>query len=143
MTTPEAPNLGIPPEPVTQEDLNIWFELQKQLDVVKKQEMDLRKRIFAHFFQHPKEGTNTVPLSAGWVLKGQYKIDRKLDEATFITLAPMLREKGLDVDSLVKYKPELVLPIFRTLTLEQAATFEQVLIIKPGAPSLEIVLPKR
>lgn len=142
-TQADVPNLGIKPEAVTQDDLNHWFELTKQLENVKKQEMDLRKKIFAFYFQHPKEGTNTAPLTDGWVLRGQYKIDRKIDEATLLTLAPMLREKGVPVDSLVKYKPELATTVFRTLTLDQLKLFEQVMVSKPGSPSLEIVLPKR
>lgn len=134
---------AMPAPTVTQDDLNLWFQLQEQLNNIKAQEMDLRKKIFAAYFRTPVEGTNTEPLSGGWVLKGQYKIDRKVDEAVLVTLGSVLKEHKINVKDLINYKPELNLRAYRNLDEEQMKLFNQVLVIKPGSPALEIVKPKR
>ena len=68
-----------PAEQVSQAEMEEWYTLTEQLVTLKEREMELRKKIFAANFPNPKEGTNTVPLTGGWVLKGQFKIDRKVD----------------------------------------------------------------
>jgi hypothetical protein len=128
---------------VTQADLNLWYTLQEQLAAVKEQEMALRKKIFAAYFAHPKEGTNTESLADGWVIKGQFKIDRQVDPESLVTMRPYLTQEGISVDNLIKYKPELILPEYRKLSAEQMVKFDNILKIKPGSPSLEIVKPKR
>jgi hypothetical protein len=140
---PTAAALAIPVEPVSQDDLTLWHSLTQELERVKTAELVLRKKIFAGMFTNPHEGTNTVPLSQGWVLKGQYKINRTVDVAMLTTHAAMLHEKGVPVDELLKYKPELVTAGYRNITDEQRLLFDIVLDIKIGTPSLEIVLPKR
>lgn len=139
----ETGSAAMPSPIVTQEDLNLWYKVQEELSNLKIVEMDLRKKIFAGKFKDPKEGTNTVDLSEGWVLKGQYKIDRKVDEALLVTLTPLLKENKIPVKDLVNYKPELNLRNYRTLNEEEMKIFDQVLVIKPGAPALEIMKPKR
>ncbi len=133
----------IPENEVTQQDLATWYEMQEQLSKLKTAEMLLRQKIFKAYFQAPKEGVNTVPLADGWVIKGTYKIDRKIDIALLTSFAPSLREHGINPDVLVKYDPSLVTKEYRQLTAEQEKLFDQVLVIKPGAPSLEIVMPKK
>lgn len=136
-------NVAKPVEQATQEDLNLWYKLQEELGRLKIQEMDLRKKIFGSYFTEPVEGTNTAPLTEGWVLKGQYKIDRKPDEALLTTLSPVFKEKKIPVKELIIYKPELALRVYRTLSEEERVIFDQCLVIKPGSPALEIVKPKR
>lgn len=134
---------AMPAPVVTQEDMNLWYKLQDELSKIKAAELELRKKIFAGKFINPTEGTNTVPLSDGWVLKGQYKIDRKVDEALLVTLEPILKQNKIPVKELINYKPELALRNYRDLSDEQQAIFDQVLVIKVGTPSMEIVKPKR
>lgn len=139
----DAISVAIPAPQTTQEELNTWYALQQKLDEIKTQERALRKKIFAAFFQAPKEGTNTASLTDGWVLKGGHVINRKVDVALLTTHVADLREHNVPTDELVKYKPELVLPEYRKLNDEQRNLFDRVLDIKIGSPSLEIVLPKR
>lgn len=120
-----------------------WWQLSKQLAELRAEEMALRKEIFEECFPSPREGVNDYPLEAGYVLKGTYKLDRKLDEAALDSLAKELREEGVPVDSLVVYKPSLVTKEYRELTEEQRILFEQVITIKPASPSMAIVLPKK
>jgi len=133
----------IPENEVTQADLATWYAMQDELKRLKTAEMLLRQKIFKAYFTAPKEGTNTAPLDNGWVIKGTYKIDRKIDIALLLAFSPSLRENGINPDALVKYEPALVTKAYRELTAEQEKLFDQVLIVKPGAPSLEIVLPAK
>jgi hypothetical protein len=133
----------IPENTVTQDDLNKWSQLQTQLGLLKAEEALLRSKIFKAAFPNPVEGTNTYPLSQGWVLKATYPISRKCDVASLVALAPELREAGIKLEDVVRYKPELAVGEYKKLTDEQRHLFDRVLEIKPGSPQMEILLPKR
>jgi len=135
--------VAMPVEVVSQEDLETWYKLQEQLEKIKAQEMELRKKIFTAYFPNPVEGTNSAPLTEGWVLKAVYPIRREPEQAALEVLKEELRAKGIPVDNLIKYKPELVTAMYRQLTDEQRNLFDQVLVIKPGSPQMEVMLPKR
>jgi hypothetical protein len=134
---------AIPSNEVIQEDLNTWSTMTQQLSALKAQEMLLRMKIFKGMFPTPVEGTNKVPLSAGWILKATYPIGRKPQIDLLIARAAELREKGVPVDALIKSVPEVVIAQYRTLTDDQRHLFDQILEIKPGSPQLEITMPKR
>ena len=141
--------VAVPENTVTQEDLTKWYQLQQQLAAVKASEMLLRTKIYKGLFVEPKEGTNSVPLSEGWVLKAKRTIQRDIDLAAFQALATLdqetqqskFSEVGIAPELMIKWKPELVIKSYRVLTPEQLAIFDQCLIIKDGSPALEIVLP--
>jgi len=128
---------------VTQETLEQWYKFQKQLEILKLQEMQLRQRIFGHYFPNPKEGTNTYALPHGWALKGTYKINRKIDLALYANHKQEFVKMNIPLDELVEYKPELKIGVYNSLTEDQKKAFDAVLESKPGSPSMEIVLPKR
>lgn len=129
--------------PTFHDELTTWFELQAQLAQLKDREMILRKKLFAEAFPAPEEGTNSFNLPDAYVLKGTHKLDRKIDLAAYNQLLPNLRKAEVPVDRLLKWDPSLVTGEYRTLTPAHLHLFDQILIIKPGAPSLEIVLPKK
>ena len=133
----------LPTNTVTQEDLNTWAQMQVQLSNLKTAEMLLRQKIFKHFFTAPTEGTNTAPLSEGWVLKATYPITRKVEMPLLVAAAPDLRNAGIIVEDLIRNVPELVISKYRTLTPEQVQLVDRVLTVKPGSPQMEIVQPKR
>lgn len=134
---------------VTQEILREWYVLKEQLDQIKAREMQLRLAIYRHYFQNPVEGTNTLPLEdgTGAVIKGVHKIDRKVDEASLAALRQQINEDPatprVSLDKLVRWKPELSVSEYRKLTAEEQQFFDQCLIVKEGAPGLEITIPKR
>ena len=132
---------NVPLDPIAA--LQEWDGMQKKMKELKAAEMILRKQLFAHFFPNPKEGTNKVPLAAGWELKGGYTLDRAVDVGALLANSERFVEAGISADALVERKPSLVTSVYRTLTAEQAQLFDQCLIIKPGSPSLEIVLPAK
>lgn len=141
----------IPEDVLTAADLFEWYRLQDELARIKRSESLLRMRIFRHLFPLPTEGTNsldldTLPLLSGLaptgnVIKAVHKIQRDIDVAALTTLTPKFQENNLPLPKLVKYTPELVLKEYRKLTTEEAQLFDQALIVKPGSPSIDIVLP--
>lgn len=133
----------IPENTVTQKDLEEWYVLQDQLKDIKNKEMLLRRKIFEFYFQKPEEGTNKFELADGFLLKGKYTLNRTIDEGALQSSLEMLRENKINPDTLVVYKPSLDLRNYRRLTAEQQKLFDQVLIVKPGSPSIEIVKPKK
>lgn len=133
----------IPDNPVTQQDMFDWYELTKELTRIKATEMLLRIKIFKHYFPLPEEGTNSADLADGYVLKGVHKIDRKIDVAALTVLKDLFAEKLIKIDDLVKWDPALKVKEYRELTAEQIQLFDRCLIVKPGSPALEIVLPKK
>lgn len=153
-------NAAIPEDEVTAEDLKQWYLLHEQLGKLKSAEALLRGRIFKGMVKDPKEGTNTVPLNdgTGAVLKAQHVINRTVDVGTLdalkkaqaeaITTAAIDPSKAPNVpklpfDELIKWKPELSITKYKELTAEERLYFDQCLVIKPGSPQLEIVIPKR
>lgn len=133
----------IPDNPVTQADLAAWYEMAQQLKTLRAKEMTLRKKIFGNAFPDPKEGTNSYKLADGYMLKAQHKLDRSIDPGAFDAMKDVLRKHEINPDSLVRYKPELVLREYRALGEKDRQLFDQCLIVKPGSPSLEIVMPKK
>lgn len=150
---------AIPEDQVTVNDLAEWYRLQTELGRIKSAEALLRGRIFRHYFPTPKEGTNSVPVNdgTGAVVKGQHVINRSVDQGQLDALrVAMTTAYGahavpgatpnipkLNLDELVKFKPEVSITKYRELTEEERLYFDQCLVIKPGSPQLEIVIPKR
>lgn len=141
----------IPEDALTANDLFVWYKMQADLSSLKRAESIMRARIFRHLFPLPKEGTNsleldTLPMLSGLaptgnVIKCVHKIQRDIDVAALTTLTPKFQESKLPLPHLVKYTPELVLKEYRKLTDEEMQLFDQALIVKPGSPQIEIVLP--
>lgn len=131
---------------ITMKDLVEWEKLHNQLALLKAKEMDLRKRIYAHYFPAPKEGTNNHSLAEGYLLKAQRKIDRKVNQEDLLALAseggPFL-QAGIDANSLIRWVPELEIKAYRALPDDKRIIFEQCLTIKDGSPQLDIVLPAK
>lgn len=137
--------MEIPVKQVTPELISEWYDLQKQLGPLKAKEMLLRKAIFGGLFPNPVEGTNTYEMLGGWKAKGKRVIERKIDLPVLQSMAVLggpLHQAGIRADDYVKWEPDLKLKEYRTLTAEQKLVFDQCLIIKDGAPGLELVPPK-
>lgn len=143
----------IPQDALSSKEFFEWYEVAEQLAKLKQREHFLRMRVFRHMVPVPKEGTNTIELDphplfagmqpTGYVLKAQHVISRDIDEGALSVLMPKLTENKIPVDKLIKRKPSLAVGEYRKLTAEETQLFDQVLIVKPGSPQLEIVLPKK
>jgi hypothetical protein len=140
----------IPERDVTVEHMKEWYALKQQIDDLKNKEVVLRQFIFNGIFPKPEEGINKYDINdgTGAVLKATHVINRKVQEDALDELTKSLQTNAsnlpqLDLSKLVKWKPEVSIKEYRLLTDEQRNLFDQTLVIKPGMPSLEIMIPKR
>jgi len=146
----EPDMVEIPEDVVTPADLAEWYKIKAQLGKLKSAEALMRTRIFKFFFKAPKEGTNKVDINdgTGAQLKADHTINRSVDIGSLEALRDQQKVEGynghkLNFDELVKWKPEVSITAYRQLTDEERNLFDQCLIIKPGSPQMEIVIPKR
>lgn len=147
--------IQLPPVVLTAADISTWYALKKQLSDVKASEMVLRLKIFRATFAEPREGTNTALLPDGYQLKGTHTIDRSVVEESFSALSHrpqladgaygpcMLEKAGVDPGAIVRWEPKLNTTTYRQLTEEQRHLVDQMLLIKPGSPSLDIAEPPK
>jgi hypothetical protein len=139
----------IPEREVTNEHLREWYTLKEQIEELRNKEVVLRQFVFAGLFPDPKEGTNTHPINdgTGAVVKGQHIINRAVQIEQLEELKKSLEANNnlpqINLDKLIRWKPEVVTKEYRTLSDEERHMFDQVLVIKPGMPQLEICIPKR
>lgn len=129
---------------IDQTKLNDWWELTQRLEADKLRETELRKELFGAAFPHPSEGSakNKFALADGYILQGDYKINRTLDQAVISTLSKGDNTRPL-VESVIKYNPALVLPKWKALSAEDRILLADMVTEKPGTPALSIVKPKR
>lgn len=122
-----------------------WWLVDQHRKEVQARELALRSRIFGEAFPAPTEGSanNKMPLDEGWILQGDYKINRNVDEAMVVALRAMGDNVATIVDSVIKWKPELKLKEWKALDAETRKLLAEMVIEKPGTPALEVKLPKR
>lgn len=124
--------------------LKEWEICKQIMDEVKDIEMDNRLKLFAGAFPNPKEGTNTHNLPDGRAIKGQYKVNRNVDEAALPGVLADLRNAGVaNTDVLVRYKPELAKREWNALSDEHKLTFSPAIVATPGTPQFDVVMPKK
>lgn len=128
---------------LNQAKLEEWFMLKEKLKELAEREATLRKEIFLTAFPNAVEGTNKLELANGYQLKAIYPYTRKVDESVLNNMHDQLKEMSISEDKLVKWKPELAVTFYKTLTDEEQHLVDQFLIIKEGSPQLEITKPKR
>jgi len=122
----------------------VWYRVDQQLSAVKVRELELRKALFARSFPAPVEGSaqNKKDLSEGWILQGDYKINRSVDDAVVSALMKGDNTRAL-AERVFRYKPELNLKEYKGLSPEDKKLIADAVTEKPGTPSLEVKLPKR
>lgn len=124
--------------------LDAWEQISLLQAQIKEAEMNMRLRLFQGAFANPKEGTNTHNLPDGRAIKGQFKVNRYIDEAALPATLAALREHGVaNTDALVRYKPELAKSEWNSLSDEARLMFSPAIVATPGTPSLEVVIPKK
>lgn len=123
-----------------------WQKARRALIRAKRlvdHEMDVRKNLAAALFPTPKEGANKVVLSNGIIVKYTHQIDRKLDEGVLKVNADLYKAAQINVDNIIRTKPELRVKEWRELSDEQKLVFADAITEKPSTITLEVVLPKR
>ena len=120
-----------------------WQDERLKLAFFGKRELELRTLLFNATFPSPGEGTQKHTLPDGRTIKGQYKINRTIDEAALPAVLTHMRELGVaNADALVKYKPTLVKREWNSLGHDARLAFSPAVIASPGTPTLDVELPK-
>lgn len=121
------------------ETIEEWLQLVDWLSAAKEREKKLREFLVKKICPEPKEGTNNVDLLDNrYKAKVVHKINRSLDtdllDKVMMKMPPEYREVGV----LISYEPSMDLKTYRTLDEKTKKVFDQALVIKEGAPTLEI-----
>lgn len=127
--------------------LGEWYDAVSKVETIAKplveRERALRAVLAQEFFPSPVEGSkNKVDIQDGWGLKLTYSLDRKVDEPALELRKEEFLANGINVDALIRRKPELITKNYRELSDAQRRLFDTVLEIKPQSPQLEVLKPK-
>lgn len=142
----------------TQDQLLVQHQaIKDQIEVLKTQEMSLRKYIVNRAFPEKKEGINKLDLGNGYELKADvhynYNIDKPANEVwqSLERIKKIGNYGAIISDKLVSWKANFLLKEYRALIkakdesqeaqaiLKEISTF---LTIKEAAPELDIKAPK-
>lgn len=123
--------------------LRVWHETKQQMAALSAKEIDMRKEIFAEAFPEPTEGSsgNKLEIGDGFILQGDYKITRTLDEAAYHAL--LKTEAAPVVNGVTELKPKLDLRRYKALLPDARLAIAEMILEKPGTPALSIVQPKK
>lgn len=117
-----------------------WQSAEQTMRSAVAAELEARAALVAVAFPNPTEGTNNAPLGDGTILKGSFKnnysLDSKRVEETAEGLPPAIAR------NLFKWKADLSISAYKALEPEHRKAVNEILTIKPGRPSIEIVTPK-
>ena len=120
--------------------LEQWRAAARELELVRDNEMRLRKELVAECFPNMAEGVSYLDLMSGWKLKVNQPFTRSLDQDKAPEVLKAL--KKIKADNAVKIKYDLSVAVYRTLDGQARALVDDILTTKPGSPSLEVVPAK-
>ena len=123
-----------------------WNRADAEAKAAVVRERDLRKQVIEASFDELKTGTNTLVLGAGYKLKASvtqaYSPQKDADDS-YTSLVNVLGQMNPETAKrLVRWKPEISVSAYKSLTAEEQALINQVLVIKDNSPQLELVVPK-
>lgn len=126
-----------------------WQAMASQLETVKEAEANLRVAVaiacFGDCSQY--EGTKALSLGMGYEIKGVFKMNYNVKPGDNLKSAMNLicetPEGKVIAGRLLSWKPSLKVSEYRLLTPIQKAAFDKALTVSPGAPSLELIEPKK
>lgn len=124
-----------------EEVLAEWQKVSLELDRAKAREMELRKALFTAAFPNPVEGTNSLTLADGRIVKGVHKINRSVDDAQVpaVRAEILKRSNEVKVDDLFRVGYSLGIKEYNKLGPELLLIANKAVTAKPGAPTLEVV----
>jgi hypothetical protein len=138
--------------------LLLWADKKAAIETAKAEEMELRKYIVAREFPKKEEGTNTKELGEGYKLKAVVKYNYNLASNDIVEecldhISALGNEGSFIADRLVSWKPNFLKTEYNALLERKEKGDERaikildivnkMLVISEGAPTLEIVEPKK
>lgn len=133
---PPLPRSKTQPRPL-QHAVKDWLDAKEQLKAWEENELALRRYLIAQLFPNAKEGTTSV-IRPGIEAKCSIKVYRKVDASALSAKRADLLKRGINLDLLIRQKPELELKAYRELDERKRRIFESVLTITDGTPTLDI-----
>lgn len=129
--------------PLPLDIVSAWLESKAALVAAQAEEMKQRRAIIDTFMASQSEGGKTYKIADSKnKLSATIVVNRSIDEGTLYALQSQLLEDGINVEALVRYKPELNIKAYKALTEDQRNVFDQVLTIRDGSPQLSYQEPK-
>jgi hypothetical protein len=140
------------------ETVALWLATKRQIAELQATERQLRAGLFSGAFPDPQEGTNTYPLPPGKygslelpegaMLKGTYKLSRKVLKPKLEELRQKDPQRYEFACTVLRFNPELELKSYRLLASRPDAkesailsAVHSVLEVKPATPELKLHLP--
>lgn len=125
----------------TKEKLDLieqWQALKSQVANLQEQEKALRKRLIEENFKdvNPEKDEGT---HRSGILRVRFGMTRTVNSDDLLRLQDEFLASGIDLGSLVQFKPSLNLKSYRALTVDQQRSFDRCLVVKPSLPTLEVV----
>lgn len=125
----------------TKEKLDLieqWQALKSQVANLQEQEKALRKRLIEENFTdvNPEKDEGT---HRSGILRARFGMTRTVNSDDLLRLQDEFLASGIDLGSLVQFKPSLNLKSYRALTVDQQRSFDRCLVVKPSLPTLEVV----
>lgn len=126
--------------------LGEWHKAAAKQAEWRAKELELRDELAA-FFDNPTEGTNTLELDYGKVLKLNAKVNRSVDKAQLeaykaLATAAHDTEALKLLDSVIAYDPKVMVGDWKKLEPADRLKLADVITEKPGTPELTIETPK-
>jgi hypothetical protein len=118
-----------------------WKNADAAARAWKQEELDARLALVSLAFPQANAGTNSAALGDGTVLKAIMRQNFTVESGPKLDLVLKALPAAIRAN-LVKFKPDLSVSAYNALEPGHKRIFNEVLTIKPGAPALEIVVPK-
>lgn len=117
--------------------LERWESLKKSIQRLQLEEKALRQGLFDGTFPNPIEGTNKKELEDGRVLKGVFKINRKVSDQEGVFRLPKAQR-----DLMFRTKVDLKTAEYKKLDDEARKAVDVYLTATPGLPTLDLIAAK-
>lgn len=112
-----------------------WLESKLRLDILKKEEVNLRKELYARAFPNNKE---RIVKNETIGIKARVPVTFTLDQAAYEEMLPVLRDKGIP-DDLVLYVPRIQKRNLDKLSFSKQTALTGIIEEKEGLVVLEVI----
>lgn len=123
-----------------------WEKDRAVLEIAREKERDARAAIVELHFAERAEGTNSLPLDDGRVLKcvakTDYQVDKDKVDAAIAKLRATGNEGAFIADRLFSWKPAVVVAELRRLAPAYRRIADRAIVPRPATPTLEVLTPK-
>lgn len=123
------------------------------LAAAKKLESDLRMEVLRELFDYDenilRSGTENIDLGDKWVCKAEFKTTYKLNDKDYAVEKMLDKLEGMGeegmflAERMVKFKPELSISEYKTLSPKYKAIVDTIVTTKNGLPTISIVQSKK